>query len=324
MSLESREMREVYTEQLMDLAEKDERIVLVEADLMRAAKSLTFQERFPERTVDVGVAEANMVGVAAGLSAFGKIPFTHSFTSFATRRCFDQITISVAYAGLNVKIMGSDPGVAAELNGGTHMSFEDVGIMRNIPDMVIFEPVDNEQLTQAMPYIVKHIGPVYIRLFRKKTEKIFDEGYTFNWCKADTLQEGSDATIIATGLMVKNALLAAKNLEAEGIRVRVLNIHTVKPIDQHAIIKAAEETGAIVTAENHNIINGLGSAVAEVLIENHPVPMKRIGVRDHFGEVGKMDFLMEKYQMTPEAIAEAVKDVLQMKHKYQQTRRHIS
>lgn len=324
MSLESREMREVYTEQLMDMAEKDERIVLVEADLMRAAKSLTFQERFPERTVDVGVAEANMVGVAAGLSAFGKIPFTHSFTSFATRRCFDQITISVAYAGLNVKIMGSDPGVAAELNGGTHMSFEDVGIMRNIPDMVIFEPVDNEQLTQAMPYIVKHIGPVYIRLFRKKTEKIFDEGYTFNWCKADTLQEGSDATIIATGLMVKNALVAAKNLEAEGIRVRVLNIHTVKPIDQHAIIKAAEETGAIVTAENHNIINGLGSAVAEVLIENHPVPMKRIGVRDHFGEVGKMDFLMEKYQMTPEAIAEAVKDVLQMKHKYQQTRRHIS
>lgn len=324
MSLESREMREVYTEQLMDLAEKDERIVLVEADLMRAAKSLTFQERFPERTVDVGVAEANMVGVAAGLSAFGKIPFTHSFTSFATRRCFDQITISVAYAGLNVKIMGSDPGVAAELNGGTHMSFEDVGIMRNIPDMVIFEPVDNEQLAQAMPYIVKHIGPVYIRLFRKKTEKIFDEGYTFNWCKADTLQEGSDATIIATGLMVKNALVAAKNLEAEGVRVRVLNIHTVKPIDQDAIIKAAEETGAIVTAENHNIINGLGSAVAEVLMENHPVPMKRIGVRDHFGEVGKMDFLMEKYHMTPEAIAEAVKNVLQMKHNYQQTRRQIS
>ncbi len=310
MALEQREVREVYTEALIEMAEKDERIVLVEADLMKAAKSLPFKEKFPERTIDVGIAEANMMGVASGLSAFGKIPFTHTFTPFATRRCLDQITISVAYAGLNVKMMGSDPGVAAELNGGTHMSFEDVGIMRSIPNMVIFEPVDSVQLKQAMPHIINHYGPVYIRMFRKKTEQIFDEKYTFNWCKAEQLKEGSDVVIMATGLMVKESLDAANQLKEEGISVKVLNIHTVKPLDKEAVIQAAKDTGAVVTAENHNIINGLGSAVAEVLTENYPVPMKRIGVKDHFGEVGKMDFLMNKYEMKAKHIIEAVKEVI--------------
>lgn len=313
MALEKLEMREIYTTTLMELAEKNERIVLLDADLMKASKTLAFKAKFPDRTVDVGVAEANMIGVAAGLAASGKIPFTHTFTPFATRRCFDQVTISVAYSKLGVKMMGSDPGVSAELNGGTHMSFEDVGLMRNLPGMTIFEPVDGNQLRQALPYIVEHTGPVYIRMFRKQAESIFDESYKFTWLKGDLLKNGNDLTIIATGIMVKEALTACEMLREEGIMARVINIHTVKPIDAELIIKAAKETGAIVTVENHNIINGLGSAVAEVLVENYPVPMKRIGVRDHFGEVGMMPFLMEKFHMLPVDIVAACKEVYNRK-----------
>ncbi len=313
MALEMKELREIYTDTLMELAELDDRIVLLDADLMRASKGIPFKEKFPERTVDVGVAEANMIGVAAGLAASGKIPFTHTFTPFATRRCFDQVTISVAYSKLPVKMMGSDPGVSAELNGGTHMSFEDMGLMRSLPGMLIFEPVDGNQMRQALPYIVDHEGPVYIRMFRKKAESIFDQDYKINWLKGETLQDGQDLTIIASGLMVKESLEAAKILEAEGLRARVINIHTVKPIDQDIIIKAAKETGAIVTAENHNVLNGLGSAVAEVLVENCPVPMKRVGVQDHFGEVGKMPYLMEKFHMLPKDIVAAAKAVFDLK-----------
>ena len=313
MALEKLEMREIYTNTLMELAEKDERIVLLDADLMMASKGIPFRDKYPDRTVDVGVAEANMVGVASGLAASGKIPFTHSFTPFATRRCFDQVTISVAYSKLPVKMMGSDPGVSAELNGGTHMSFEDVGLMRNLPGMTIFEPIDGEQLRQAMPHIVNHPGPVYIRMFRKVAESICAPDYKFEWLKGDTLVEGSDITLIATGLMVKETLTACEVLKSQGINARVLNIHTVKPIDAELVIKAAKETGAIVTVENHNIINGLGSAVAEVLVENAPVPMQRIGVRDHFGEVGKMPFLMEKFHMLPSDIVEAAKTALAKK-----------
>ncbi len=310
MALESNEMRVVYTNKLIELAKENEQIVLVDADLMRASGTIPFRDVYPERSVDVGVAEANMIGVAAGLAASGKIPFTHSFTAFASRRCFDQVTVSVAYAKLNVKMMGSDPGVSAELNGGTHMSMEDVGLMRNLPGVTIFEPVDSVQLEQALPHIVKHDGPVYIRMFRKKAESIFDGSYEFKWAKGDLLQDGSDVTIIATGIMVKESLEAARLLKEEGINARVINIHTVKPIDQEIIIKAAEETGAIVTAENHNVINGLGSAVAEVLVENKPVPMERVGIQDHFGEVGKMPFLMEKFHMLPKDIVAAVKKVI--------------
>lgn len=313
MALEKLEMREIYTNTLIELAEKDERIVLLDADLMKASKALPFKARFPERAIDVGVAEANMIGVAAGLAASGKIPFTHTFTPFATRRCFDQVTISVAYSKLGVKMMGSDPGVSAELNGGTHMSFEDVGLMRNLPGMTIFEPVDGNQLKQALPHIVNHVGPVYIRMFRKQAESIFDANYEFKWLKGDTLSDGKDITIIATGIMVKEALTARDLLKEVGIEARVLNIHTVKPIDTELILTAAKETGAIVTVENHNIINGLGSAVAEVLVENYPVPMKRIGVRDHFGEVGMMPFLMDKFHMLPSDIVAACMEVYEKK-----------
>ena len=310
MAIEAREMRDVYTETLIGLAEKDERIVILDADLMRASKALPFKEKFPERAVDVGVAEANMIGVAAGLAASGKIPFTHSFTAFATRRCFDQVTISVAYAKLGVKMMGSDPGISAELNGGTHMSMEDMGLMRGLPGMTVFEPVDSVQLKQALPHIVAHEGPVYIRMFRKKAESIFGEDYKFEWTKGDLLKNGSEVTLIASGIMVKEALEAEKLLAAEGISARVINIHTLKPIDQDIIIKAAEETGAMVTCENHNVINGLGSAVAEVLVANKPVPLERVGIQDHFGEVGRMPFLMEKFHMLPTDIVAAAKKVI--------------
>ena len=311
--MSGQEVRDIYVEGLIELAEKDERIILLEADLMTAAKTVSFKNRFPDRLINVGVAEANMIGVAAGLSAMGKIPFTHTFTPFATRRCFDQIFISIAYSGLNVKMMGSDPGVSAELNGGTHMSFEDVGIMRNIPEMVNYEPVDGTQLKKALPQILEHNGPVYLRMIRKYSENVINEDIGFKLGMASTLVEGSDATIFASGLMVRNSLEATAELKEEGIKVRLVNMHTIKPIDQEAVRKAARETGAIVTAENHNIINGLGSAVAEILVENDPVPMKRIGVKDHFGEVGTKEFLMEKYGMTARDIAKAVREVIKRK-----------
>ncbi len=313
MAKETVEMRVAYAEKMAEIASKDDRIVLIDADLMAASKTSIFKEKHPERFVDVGVAEANMMGIAAGLAASGKIPFTHSFTPFATRRCFDQITVSIAYPNQNVKIVGSDPGVSAQLNGGTHMSFEDLGIMRNLGTMTIFEPIDIEQIEQGLPHVVETDGPVYVRMFRKITDKIFGDDYKLNWGKGDTLTEGDDIAIIASGIMVKESLDAAKKLKEEGVNARVIALHLIKPIDKEIIIKAAKETGAVVTAENHSILNGLGSAVAEILVENEPVPMERIGVKDHFGEVGKMPFLMEKYEMTSNDIVKAVKRVISRK-----------
>ncbi len=311
--LEAKDLKAVYCDCLIDLAEHDDRIVLIEADLMRAAGTMPFKDKFPRRTIDVGVAEANMIGVAAGLSAYGKIPFAHSFCTFASRRCYDQIAVSVAYAQLNVKIGGLDPGVAAELNGGTHMAFEDIGIMRNIPTMTVFEPVDAVQLKKAMPQIVEHYGPVYIRLFRRQAEPIFEESYDFKLGRADTVKDGKDVVIFASGLMVHKSLQAAQILEKEGVSARVVNIHTIKPLDADAVTAHAKATGAVVTAENHSIIGGLGSAVAETLSENCPVPLQRVGVKDTFGEVGKLDYLMERFRLTAEDVASAARTVLAKK-----------
>jgi len=317
MELKNRQMRDIYVDLLIHYAEQYPELVIVEADLMKAAKTTLFYEKYPERTVNVGVAEANMIGVAAGLSNMGKLPFTHTFTPFATRRVFDQVTLSVTYAGLNVKMTGSDPGIMAQLNGGTHMSMEDVGLMRTLPTMVIFEPVDGVQLANIFPQIIDHVGPVYTRLLRQEFDPIFEEGTTFELGKAKTVIEGKDVTIFATGIMVKEAVDAAAILKEEGIKAAVINIHTIKPIDVEAIVEAARKTGAVVTAENHNIINGLGSAVAEVLVEHHPVPMQRVGVKDHFGEVGKKDFLMEKFGLKAKNIVAAVHTVLAAKQNKQ-------
>lgn len=310
---EEKEMRGVYCETLMELASENENIVVLDADLMSSMGMMAFAKAYPEKTFNVGVQEANMIGVAAGLSATGKIPYAHTFAPFATRRCFDQVFLSAAYAKNNVRITGSDPGVTAAFNGGTHMPFEDVGLMRNIPDITILEPVDTTMLRDVIKQIAEPHGVFYVRLLRKNAIKIYEEGSTFEIGKAVHLKDGNDVTIIATGIMVDEALKAAEELEKEGISARVLNMFTIKPIDEEAIIKAAKETGAIVTAENHNIINGLGSAVAEVVVENQPVPMERVGVRDLFGEVGPENYLREKFNLTSADIINRVKMVLEKK-----------
>ncbi len=310
---EDRWLRETYVDWLIEAAAKDDRIVLLEADLSKAAGTPRFKEAYPDRLINVGIAEANMVGVAAGMNAMGKIPFTHTFTAFATRRCCDQVTLSVAYAGLNVKLMGSDPGVTAELNGGTHMSMEDVAIMRNIPGMVIYEPVDSAQLKKMMPQVLAHEGPVYIRLLRRNAVQIFDDQDEFTLGKGTMLREGTDVTIIASGIMVAEAVKAGQVLASEGINAEIINIHTIKPLDTEMVLASAAKTGAVVTAENGSVLNGLGGAVCETLSEYRPVPVKRVGVKDHFGEVGLTPFLQEKYGLTDKEIVAAAKAAIAMK-----------
>lgn len=310
---DSMELRAVYIEELIRYAATDDRITLVEADLSKALSSPKFKAVYPDRLINAGICEANMIGIAAGLAVEGKLPFTHTFTPFATRRVCDQVTISLLYSGLKAVMVGSDPGISAELNGGTHMSFEDVGVMRSLPGIVIVEPVDAAQLRAALPQIMSCPETVYMRLFRKQANTVYEEGCSFTLGKANTLREGNDVTLIASGIMVHEALQAADMLAVEGIKARVLDMHTIKPIDREAVIRAAAETGAIVTCENHNVVGGLGSAVSEVTAEECPVPVVRIGVTDHFGEVGKMAFLKEKYHMRAEDIAQAAKAAMAKK-----------
>ena len=310
---DDRELRQTLANALVEKAKTDDRIVVLEADLMSCHATKVFKTAYPERFVNVGIAEQNMIGIAAGLSATGKIPFAYSFGPFATRRCYDQIFISVAYAHQNVKIVGSDPGVTAEYNGGTHMPFEDMALMRAIPDMVCFEPTDATMLEKAVGQIIDHEGAVYIRMQRKKPEKVFDDTLDFKLGKAIRIRDGKDVTLIASGIEVARAIEAAEILGQEGIGARVVNIHTWKPIDKDEIIACAKETGAIVTCENHNVINGLGSAVAEVLVQNLPVPMRMVGVKDEFGQVGKNAYLSEVYHLTAQDIVENAKAVLAQK-----------
>lgn len=298
---------------LVEAARKDDRIVVLDADLMSCHSTKCFLEAFPERFINVGIAEANLIGVAAGMAAFGKIPFAFSFAPFATRRCYDQIFISVAYSKLPVKIVGSDPGVMAEANGGTHMPFEDMSIMRAIPKMVCFEPTDATMLAKALPQIIDYPGAVYIRMFRKKAEKIYDDSLDFKLGKAVTLKEGKDVTLVASGIMVARALKAAEELAADGISARVVNVHTWKPIDEDAIVESVKATGAVVTCENHSTYGGLGSAVAEVVVEKCPAPMEFIGVKNSFGEVGKEAYLSEKFGLTVGDIVAAAKKAVARK-----------
>lgn len=307
-----REMRAVYTETLISLAEKDRNIVLLEADLMRASGTKRFQERFPERTFNVGVAEANMVSIAAGLSATGKIPFANSFACFAARRTFDQFFISANYARLNVKLVGTDPGIAATYNGGTHMPFEDMGLMRTVPRLVVFEPCDPVSLSKLVVQSAYHQGCTYMRLHRMGAAVLYDEDASVMLGRGNVLRDGDDVTLIATGVvMVPEALEAAALLAQEGISAAVIDMHTVKPIDAELVLQYAAKTGAIVTCENHQVYNGLGSAVAEVLAENFPTRMKRVGVNDEFGEVGPLDYLQQRFGMTAQNIAQQARALLQ-------------
>ena len=309
------EVRKAYCNALIDLAKNDDRICVLEADLAGCSGTNGFKAAYPDRFVDVGIAEANMVGISAGLSTFGKVPFCATFTPFITRRALDQIEISVAYANLNVKLVGTDPGISAQLNGGTHMSFDDMGIMRGIPTMVVFEPTDATMVAKAVPQMVDHYGPVYMRMYRKITEKVYDDDMLkdFDLFKSIELREGKDVTLIASGMMVAKALEACDLLKAEGISARVIDMHTWKPLDDEAVLKAAEETGAIVTCENHNILTGLGAAVAEYLSETKPTIVKRVGIKDRFGQVGKEDYLFEQYELTAADIVKQAKAAIALK-----------
>jgi transketolase len=312
--MDQKEMRAVYAQTLIELAEQDEKIVLLEADLMKASGTVAFRDRFPERTFQVGVAEANMVGVAAGLSAGGKIPFADTFGCFASRRTYDQFFISCNYARQNVKLTGTDPGISAAFNGGTHMPFEDTGIMRNIPKLVVFEPSDPVSLKKLIYKSAYHKGCTYMRLHRKSANILYSEKEEFELGKGKVLIDGSDVTLIATGvIMVNEALQAQEQLKKEGISAAVIDMHTVKPIDAELVLRYAQMTGVILTCENHQVMNGLGSAVAEVLSENYPASLKRIGINDEFGEVGTQEYLQERFQLTAKHIAEEVRKILKTK-----------
>lgn len=307
------EMRQLFACELENAMNQNENIVLLNADLAKPNGFGNFSEKFSSRAINVGIAEQNMASIAAGMSSYGFIPFICTFTPFATRRICDQIAISICYAKQNVKIIGTDPGISAEYNGGTHMSFEDIGVLRSIPNMVIFEPVDNNQLKNLLPQIIDYKGPVYIRMFRKTTPDIFKEDEKFNLFNAKTIKEGTDVSIFCSGIMVAETLEANKILEEKGINAEIINIHTIKPIDEESIINSVHKTGAVVTVENHNVIGGLRSAVAEVLSENCPVPLRSVGIRDSFGQVGKMSYLKETYNMTAQDIVQAVMSVLKSK-----------
>lgn len=307
------EMRELLARELEIEMSKNENIVVLNADLAKPNGFGNLGKVYPERVLNVGIAEQNMACIAAGMSSYGFVPFICSFTPFATRRICDQIAISICYANQNVKIIGTDPGISAEYNGGTHMSVEDIGVLRSIPDIVIFEPADNMQLKALLPEILKYKGPVYIRMFRKKTANIFNESDRFDLFKAKTIKEGKDISIFCSGIMVEETLKANDILEKEGINAEIINIHTFKPIDEESIVKSVSKTHAVVTVENHNIVGGLRSAVAEVLCENCPAPMRSIGIKDKFGQVGKMPYLKEIYEMSDTNIVKAVKECISLK-----------
>ena len=310
---DSRNNRDGYVTAMLDLMEKDSKVMHVDCDLENCINTGKLAKAFPEQTVNAGIAEANAMGVAAGLAATGRTVFMHSFGCFASRRAFDQAFMSAAYAKLPVHVIGSDPGVCAAYNGGTHMPFEDVGIMRNIPTAIIVEPTDTTMLRSVVRDLSEKRGLHYIRLKRKTAIKVYEEGTTFTIGKGITIREGSDVTLIAAGIMVSEALAAAEQLAVEGISARVIDMFTIKPIDAELIKLAAAETGAIVTCENHSVINGLGSAVAEVLVQNTPVPMEMVGVQDEFGEVGDEAYLKERFGLTAANIVAKAKAVLARK-----------
>lgn len=300
--------RVAYGEALTKLGEKDERIVALDADLSCSTQTKKFADRFPERFFNAGIAEANMMGMAAGLAASGKIPFTSTFAAFATGRCFDQIRVSIAYANLGVKIAATHSGITVGEDGASHQALEDIALMRALPNMRVVVPADANETKKAVATVAETSGPFYLRLGRSKVPVLDEEEFTLG--KANLLSDGTDVTIIACGYMVHEAQKAVANLKTNGISVRLLNMHTIKPLDKEAIIKAAKETGRIVTCEEHSIIGGLGSAVAETVSENYPIPIRIIGTRDTFGESGKPADLLNKYGLTGDHIATAVNELM--------------
>lgn len=311
--MDTREMRYVYCDALIELARQDDRIVAVNCDLGSSCGTKAFGEAFPQRSINVGIQEADGCSISAGLSAAGFIPFFHSFAVFSTRRICDQVFISCAYAGRNVKIIGSDAGISATANGGTHMAFEDIAIMRAIPTVTVVEPSDAVMMRALVPQIAHTQGVVYMRMPRKQVARLYEEGSTFQLGRGALLREGSDITLIASGMTVVEALKAAALLQEQGIGTRVIDMHTIKPLDEALVLESAVKTGAVITVENHNIIGGLGSAVAEVLGEQRPTPLERVGVCDEFGEVGPENYLRQRFGLTAAHIEKAAQRVLARK-----------
>lgn len=295
--------REALGNTLTKLAKENPNILVLDADLSSSIKTDGFKESLPKQFLEMGIAEQNMIGVAAGLSTLGFIPFASSFAVFASRRVYDQIVASVAYPKLNVKIIGAYIGLFVGMNGATHQALEDVAIMRAIPNMVVVEPVDGLETEEIVKFAVNYNGPMYLRIGRDVMPSIMPSDYKFQLGKSVVIKDGSDVTIISCGAIFDEVLSAALLLEKEGISTRIINMSSIKPIDEEAIIKAAKETGKIVTVENHNIIGGLGSAVAEVLSEKYPVKLKRIGIRDVFGKSGTNEEMKKKFGLRAEDIA---------------------
>lgn len=305
--------REAYGNALAEFGEKYD-IVVLDADLAAATKTGVFKKKFPERFFDCGIAEGNMVSVAAGLAAAGKIPFASSFAMFTAGRAYEQIRNSIGYPHLNVKIGATHAGISVGEDGATHQCNEDIATMRSIPGMTIINPADATEARAAVEAAIKYYGPVYLRFGRLATPVLFDkETYRFELGKGVKMADGKDVTIIATGLTVAMAIDAAELLKAEGVSARVINIHTIKPLDRDIVINAAKETGAIVVAEEHSIIGGLGSAVCECLSETVPTPVIRVGMNDVFGKSGKATVLLERYGFTPANIAAKAKDAMALK-----------
>jgi len=306
--------RDAYGEALLELGEKNEDIVVFDADVGSSTRVKHFAGKFPERFFQMGIAEQNMVGTAAGMATCGKIPFVSTFAVFGTARVADQVRNSIAYPNLNVKIAVTHAGITVGEDGATHQAIEDIGIMRSIPNMTVIVPGDAVEAKEVVKAAAEYDGPVFMRFTRGGVPVVFDEEeYEFKWGKVMPIKEGSDLTIFATGVMVGEALDAANRLKEEGIEAEVVNVHTIKPIDVEGVVASAKKTGAVVTAEEHNIYGGLGSAIAEVLGENHPVPMKRVGVKDTFGRSGGPEELMDYFEISAEHVMSAAKEVLKRK-----------
>lgn len=301
--------REAYGEMLAELGETYPNLVVLDADLAAATKTSVFKKKFPERHIDCGIAEANMMGMAAGLSLVGKIPVASTFAMFAAGRAFEQVRNSIGYPHLNVKIGATHAGITVGEDGATHQCNEDIALMRTIPGMVILNPADAVEARACVKAAIEHEGPVYMRFGRSAVPVINDRpDYTFEMGKGVVLREGTDVTIVATGILVNSALAAAEKLAAEGVSAEVINIHTIKPLDTELIVKSAKKTGKVVTAEEHSVIGGLGSAVCEALSELCPTPVCRIGINDVFGESGSAAALLVKYGLDGEGVYRRVKE----------------
>ena len=303
--------RDGFGKAILQLGEHNKDIYVLSASVGDSTRAFNFKEKFPDRYIEAGIAEASMIGLSCGLALGGKIPFPTSFATFLPGRCYDQIRQSVCYSNLNVKLVATHAGLTVGADGATHQMMEDIAMLRALPNLTIIIPCDSLEAEKATIAVAKMKGPCYLRLGREKTPVFTMQNTPFEIGKAVTLREGKDVTIISTGFMVYYALIAAESLQNEGISARVVNMHTIKPIDRETIIKAARETKVIVTAEEHQIYGGLGSAVAEVVVQNHPVPMRIIGMKDQFGESGKPSELMIKYGLSVQEIIDAVKSLIQ-------------